>query len=628
LDVLAIFAFALLLVTFLGVLQLWLWWQDRSLSGLATWGGANLVAATGLAALVYWTTRGDRLALDIGIGIIAASYGIAWLGARQFERQSTSIIVALLGALVWFFICLLTTFGTTLANRVVTTSAIFACYHLLIAHEFRRKRAGCNLPSRRALAVIFSLGVIIHGTRGALALIANLDFTMVSQARPFWFGVPTMFTSALMAVASVLLISVAKEEAQRRSSIASASERDAADRANSAKSRFLTQMSHELRTSLNGVLGMAQLLAKDTAITGPQHERILLLESSGRHLLAIVNDMLDIAAIEAGKLELAPRPTLVDDISRNCVDLMSASAEAKRIVVGLQLDSDLPIAVMVDPLRVRQIVFNLLSNAIKFTPPGGQVSLAVSRVGAGGLRISVTDTGSGIPVEVRPFLFQDFMRYETDAAPTEGSGLGLAISGTLARAMGGEIRHEPGPNSVGSTFIVELLAPSAEVPSDPVPLPRRAPQSAAGLRVLVVDDVSVNRKLMQAVLQRAGHEVELAANGLLAIAAVEQGELPDIILMDVQMPGLDGLATTRRIRALAGAAAQVPIIALTAEAPSDGLEAYLAAGMDGCITKPIEIEELLRSIDETVFRRAQGALVGRSWRTAGEELSRHQRVVS
>jgi CheY-like chemotaxis protein len=317
--------------------------------------------------------------------------------------------------------------------------------------------------------------------------------------------------------------------------------------------------------------------------------------------LAITNDILDLASVEAGKFQLAPQPSRLRDIIDGSLGLMAETAAAKGIALTLEAAADLPVAVLADPLRVRQILLNLLGNAIKFTPAGGRVTLSVSWRGPrNGLQLSVADTGPGVPIAIRPYLFQDFAQRPFDMAASEGTGLGLAICASLAQAMGGTICYLPAPDAVGSVFTVALPLPLAELPSDPPPDRDPTPRPAPGLRVLVVDDVASNRRLAEALLQQAGYIVQLAEDGESAIAAVAQGPVPDIVLMDVFMPVIDGFAATQRIRALPGPAGKVPIIALTADATLDRVQIYSDAGMNGYVTKPFDVEELLAAIARAV----------------------------
>jgi CheY-like chemotaxis protein len=243
-------------------------------------------------------------------------------------------------------------------------------------------------------------------------------------------------------------------------------------------------------------------------------------------------------------------------------------------------------------MRLRQILLNLLNNALKFTPCGGSVTLAIARDIGERLRITITDTGPGVPEALRPRLFQDYAQAVGDYS-SGSSGLGLAISDRLARAMNGSLTYADGPDG-GSRFTLVLPLPAA---ASPVVAPMsRASVPPKGLRILVVDDVSLNRMTARAMLEHAGHVVDDAAGGPAALAAIAAGPLPDIILMDQSMPGMDGYTTAKHIRAMAGPAGRLPILAVTANALPEDIEASRAAGMNGHVAKPIELKALLATI--------------------------------
>ncbi len=365
-----------------------------------------------------------------------------------------------------------------------------------------------------------------------------------------------------------------------------------AEAANEAKARFLANMSHEIRTPLNGVMGVLHLL-KQEPLT--DQGRILLedAQACGQMLGGLLNDVIDFSKIEAGRLELRPEPVDPQQVIDGVVRLLRPQAEAR----GLQLIADYQLDgtwVCLDPLRLRQALFNLVGNAIKFTLKG-QVTVRAGQVpGDNGtrLQIEVIDTGVGIPAHVQPRLFDRFD--QGDSSTTRqfgGSGLGLAISRRLAELMGGGI----GFSSVegeGSTFWLEVAAPVVEA---------RAPSEEAemgvlsDLRILVVEDNATNRMIASRILAQLGAEVETAEDGLLGVEAAARGGF-DLILMDVQMPGIDGLEAARRIRDLDGPSARTPIIALTANVMSHQKQAYLEAGMDGVVGKPISPVELMTAI--------------------------------
>ena len=379
-----------------------------------------------------------------------------------------------------------------------------------------------------------------------------------------------------------------------------ASARDGARAAGEAKSQFLARMSHELRTPLNGVLGFAQVLLRDPNLTEEQREQVETLHDAGRHLLELVNSLLDLSKIEAGKLDLHLRDVAVRPLLDACAGLLAPEVDRKGMTLTLHLAPGTPAAVEADATRVRQMLLNLLSNAVKFTPPGGHVDLRAQPLGDGrpGLRIEVKDTGPGVPPEKRHLLFEDFSQlFPVAGQDGAGTGLGLAISARLAAAMGGRIGCDSEAGQ-GAMFWVELPLREVPLPANAVAAPpsEAVPAiSGRSLRVLVADDVAANRMVARAMLVAAGHRVDSAADGAEALAAVER-DAYDVVLMDVQMPVMDGLEATRRIRALDGARRGVPVLAVTASALPEQVAACRAAGMDGHLAKPIDRESLLAAV--------------------------------
>jgi len=414
---------------------------------------------------------------------------------------------------------------------------------------------------------------------------------------------------------------------QKRAAADLAEARDAAAAAGAAKSRFLARMSHELRTPLNGVLGMAQALASDPTLTEEQRGRATMLEAAGRHLLGVANDVLDLAHVEAGRMPLRPAPHVPTALLDACIDLVRPMAATRRIALSSGYDPLLPAGMMLDPMRLRQLVLNLLSNAVKFTPEGGAVTLRALRrpleggaVGSEVMRLEVLDTGPGIPPDRRADVFRDFVRLDRpgNAPQAEGFGLGLAISIGIVEAMGGRIGVDDNPDAVaaggtGSRFWAELPLLAADPPSAAPAGP--APEATRPLRVLVVDDVPTNRLVARALLERAGHAADMAPGGAEALeavtAAARAGTPYDAVLMDLAMPGMDGLEATRRLRALPpGEGGDVPVIALTAgvfDSESDNA-AWREAGMTGYLPKPVTREALAAELARIVPpARAQAA---------------------
>src|SRR5579871_5087659 len=385
---------------------------------------------------------------------------------------------------------------------------------------------------------------------------------------------------------------------EKRSELTLAKARDEAEAANRAKSLFLATMSHEIRTPLNGVLGMTQAMAMDE-LTPVQRERLEVVHASGEALLAILNDILDLAKIEAGKLELEEIDFDLEEIVRGAHQAFTAQANAKGLDFTLDIARGSEGVYRGDPTRIRQILYNLLSNALKFTDQGGQIRVD-ARFASETLTISVADTGVGIPADRLPLLFGRFA--QADASTTRrfgGTGLGLAICRELAMMMGGLIEVESEPDK-GSKFTLSL-------PLERVGAPRASPLAAgpAGegpapnmrLRVLAAEDNPVNQLVLKTLLHQAGIEPVVVENGVQAVEAWKT-EPWDLILMDVQMPRMDGPTAARAIReaeALEGRR-RTPIVALTANVMAHQLADYAAAGMDGHITKPLEAARLFEAL--------------------------------
>ncbi|MFP7722088.1 hybrid sensor histidine kinase/response regulator [Lysobacter sp. A3-1-A15] len=409
-----------------------------------------------------------------------------------------------------------------------------------------------------------------------------------SQTRSVRFRIlPPWWRSHWAMAAALMLVALAvgaawrarQQRRRRRRAWATAQEeRRVAQRASEAKSRFLANFGHEVRTPMTGVLGMSELLL-DSPLDASQTARVQSIRQAGEHLLRLVNDALDLARIEAGCTPLECRPFDLHALVREAHSLMAPLASGRGLALRMELDGDVPQAVTGDPKRICQILLNLLGNAIKFTERG-EVALRVGAV-AGGVRFIVTDTGPGLGPDQLARLFKRFSQAGGEAAYGRhgGSGLGLAISRELAAAMGGGIQAESEPGH-GSRFIVELPLPKAVMPE----VEAVAPACPAGGRdiLLVEDDVTVAEVLL-GLLQAQGHRVRHVAHGLAALVEATRAT-PQLALLDLDLPGMDGLALARQLR-MHGYTG--PLLAITARADADAEPQARAAGFNGFIRKPV-----------------------------------------
>lgn len=387
--------------------------------------------------------------------------------------------------------------------------------------------------------------------------------------------------------------------------------KEAAEAANRSKSDFLATMSHEIRTPLGAMLGNIELLEGST-LTPQQREYLKDGKSASQMLLQIINDVLDFSKIEAGKLELVNETFSVPSMARQLVRMFSACAKQKGLDLTVSLADDLPEYISGDQQRLSQIISNLLSNAVKFTHHG-TISLEITREQApseaspdkGVLRIVVRDTGIGIPSAKQDDIFERFTQVESfSARSASGTGLGLPISRRLLALMGGSITVTSAPGE-GSVFIVIL--PVTQVQAPVQAQTQAQPQAQASPRkILFADDDERGRGVAQKLLQRRGYQVTAVENGAELLDALQKEEF-EIVLTDISMPDMSGTEVARIIRSgeLAGINSQIPIIAMTAHAFSDDRERFLAAGINGYVAKPVNLEELFRQIEELCSRSAE-----------------------
>jgi signal transduction histidine kinase/ActR/RegA family two-component response regulator len=383
-----------------------------------------------------------------------------------------------------------------------------------------------------------------------------------------------------------------------------------AQAASQAKSDFLATMSHEIRTPLNSILGFSGLVAEDPGLTPENRRRLELVGRAGRSLAELVGDLLDFAKVEAGRLDLSLTPVSPAMLLRDAAGIVAPAAAEKGLDLRVEVEAlgavDEQGLYALDETRLRQVLLNLISNAVKFTAAGRVSARLVLGPEAGALRFEISDTGIGIAPEVQARLFQRFSQADSSISRRYGgTGLGLAISKALVRLMGGEIGVDSVPGQ-GSRFWITLTAAPAEASAAAGAPAGIDEMAASAARVLLVDDHPMNRELGQALLVLAGCEVTVAEDGFQAVAAVRDGDF-DVVLMDVHMPGMDGLAATRAIRALPGPISRAPIIALTADVRPEQVALCRQAGMTDHVGKPIHRDQLLAAVARALAEPAAAA---------------------
>ena len=376
-------------------------------------------------------------------------------------------------------------------------------------------------------------------------------------------------------------------------------------KANLAKREFLFNMSHDIRTPMNAIIGFTALAQTHIDDRGQVEDYLKKISVSSQHLLSLINDVLDMSRIESGKVTLEAKPVHLPELVRELRDIVQAVVSEKDLSLTLDTVGVKNEDVIADPLRLEQILINVLANAVKFTPDGGQISLWIVQkdtapAGDADFEFHIKDNGIGMSEEFQKHIFEQFARERTSTvSKIQGTGLGMAITKSLVDMMGGRItvKSEQGK---GSEFTISLRFPIGEAKTEQT-LPAAKASAFTGKKLLVVEDNELNLEIASTLLKEAGFEVDTAENGKIAVEKVEAASADryDLILMDIQMPEMDGYEATRRIRALPDTKkAALPIVAMTANAFEDDRKNALHAGMNGHIAKPLDIQKLFQVLSE------------------------------
>jgi signal transduction histidine kinase/AmiR/NasT family two-component response regulator len=524
--------------------------------------GAAIAWLAPVLAVETWRARGGRLFTDPKTG--------------PFRRRLNFLVSSVVSSTLWSLLALLYWRTPSEALHIVAMMMLAGVLLHAQSYAFRSSVTLTAMGAPPAIAMVI-LPLAFGGFHG-LALT----------------------TVAITLVLGVIYM-LATVRVNRLSAAAMKAAEDRAVAANEAKSAFLALMSHELRTPMNGVLGMAHALQL-TELDLRQGEYVRTLIRSGDGLMSILNDLLDLSKIEAGKLEMEQMVFDPAELAHQVTALWGAPAADKGLKLVCRSHPRTPAYVLGDPTRVRQIMINLLSNAVKFTPQG-EVSLEVrpGQALGGDLEILVSDSGIGMTAEQQAGIFDAFNQAETSTSRRfGGTGLGLAICRRLAEAMGGDIEVESTPGK-GSVFTVRLALPAASAPPKADAAPQGPENDLTGLRLLLAEDNAVNQAVARAILESVGVEIEVAVDGVDALERL-RGATFDLILMDVHMPRMDGIEATQRLRAgEAGPAARdLPVLALTADAMAGEEQRLMALGFDGLQPKPIRPAALFAAIAEAV----------------------------
>jgi len=595
------FAAATVLIGFSATLTV-LWLSDRRRSELRSFALAILLIAAGNVLVPLRTVLPPFPTILGSNALICAGVLTIWRGCRLMiglparPMTEAALVAGLVGLLAFFLYV-----DPDINVRIIINSAfIFGlsahCFFLMRGSEQMRRSHAARLIRGCFIATSAVFGIRIGGT------LFQPPITDYMHPGPFQVVIlvlPIAIYIALSLGIFWLAFERISGELQVRNEALDAA-RLAALQANQAKSVFLANMSHEIRTPMNGIIGCTDILLDLTP--SPEQRAYLVMQRNAESLLlTIINDILDFSKLESTGFTPKQVPADLQTIVGETVALVRAQAEEKGLATCAEIDPALPRWLLGDPARLRQILLNLMGNALKFTETGS-VSLAVSAEPSGSpaIRFAVTDTGIGIPADRHHLLFQDFSQAHQAQARYGGTGLGLAICRRLVEAMGGMIGVDSEPGR-GSCFWFVLPLAAAPTPNIVAPTPVAEQAPAGGARILVAEDIKVNQIIIERLLTRDGHQVTLADNGAEALEAAQTGSF-DLVLMDMRMPVMDGVAATRAIRALGGPRGTIPILGLTANATPEDAARCLEAGMNDHMIKPVDRAALSRAVTKWCTR--------------------------
>ena len=547
---------------------------------IGSWAIALITAVPWPSALIWF---GVTTALGLLRGLVDRSVG----GAPRLR-----LAVATVSCIAWAVAPLLVWFSDATHGEALAIGLLCAGFTLVFTQMRAAPKEALIVSSPYSL-VVFLIIVSLWGQPGFWQLIAVAP--VLGLAMLIKLLITLMKDNEIAAVVG-----------RQRELIADLEQaRDQAQAANQAKSSFLGIISHELRTPMNGVLGAAQLL-EARPIGEVERSYVSMIRTSGEGLLALLNDILDVTKMEAGRLDLRVQSAATTEVWEQAVRICRAQAQARDLALDVDVRGDIPHSVITDPLRVGQILTNLLGNAVKFTDVGAvRLTITGERLADEEVRLSfaVTDTGPGISEADQARLFQPFTQVDTSSTrQASGTGLGLTISRRLAHMLAGEITVTSRPGE-GATFTFVAPFPvEAWTGSTPPEMAAARSEGTAALRVLVVEDHPVNRLILDTWLTGQGHRVFTAENGEIALEMAAKQAF-DMIVMDVNMPVMDGLTATRRIRGKAGANRDTPVVILSASARPEDLEHGWAAGADSYVVKPVDFARLSAVLSQAVDGR-------------------------